>query len=161
MTARRSIEGASILVAGALTIRPILRLISRRTDRVGRILAAAGATAPAKAQYYPYYGYNPYYSAYCNPYYYPYGCPSSYAYPYYGYAPVAFGFGFGGFNQRFFDRDAHVSCARVPLEGIGHQAARDRAAELRSHIAIDERDMACCRSGGQPVKLIQPSSRTP
>ena len=76
------------------------------------ILAAGSAATPAKAQYYPYYPYYQYYSGYCNPYYYPYGCPGyaypsySYAYPYYGYAPVALGFGFGGFHhRRFFDRD--------------------------------------------------------
>src|SRR6266446_5887085 len=38
------------------------------------MLAAGGTAAPAEAQYYPYYAYNPYYSPYCNPYYNPYGC---------------------------------------------------------------------------------------
>jgi hypothetical protein len=60
-------------------------------------ILAAGATGnPAKAQYYPYYP-----TGYCNPYYYPYGCPAAaYAYPYYRYpyayaAPAALAVGLG------------------------------------------------------------------
>jgi len=69
-------------------------------------LAAGGATSPAQAQYYPYYAYNPYYLAYCNPYYSPYGCPTTaYAYPYYsygyGYGYPYYGYGFGGGNRGF------------------------------------------------------------
>jgi len=57
------------------------------------ILAVGGATAPAKAQYYP--GYYPY-SGYCDPYN-PYGCGYGYGYPYaYGYGyPYGYGYGYG------------------------------------------------------------------
>ncbi len=71
------------------------------------MLATGGAAAPAEAQYYPYYAYNPYYAAYCNPYYNPYACPAAYGgypgygygygygYPYYGYGAAALGLGLG------------------------------------------------------------------
>ena len=57
---------------------------------MGLVLAA-----PAQAQYYPYYAYNPYSAGYCNPYYYPYGCASAYANPYAAYAYPYSGYGYG------------------------------------------------------------------
>jgi len=99
--------------------RCIPRWLRRPVLAASLLGAGLVAAAPAQAQYYPYYGYNPYYAAYCNPYYYPYGCAAayadpyasySYAYPYagyaypyagYGYGYAAFGRGFGGFHHGF------------------------------------------------------------
>jgi hypothetical protein len=66
------------------------------------ILAVGGATAPAKAQYYP--GYSPY-GGYCDPYN-PYGCGGyGYGYPYaygYGYGyPYGYGYGYPFYGAGF------------------------------------------------------------
>ena|SRR5437870_4176039 len=86
------------------------------------LLATSGATGPAEAQYYPYYGYAPYYSGYCDPYYNPYACagygygsgygygygyPYAYGYPYYGLAALGFGFGFGNHFHHGFRGGFH------------------------------------------------------
>src|SRR4051794_41395949 len=106
--------------------RPILAL----SFAAAGVLALSSAIAPAKAQYYPYYGGSPYAAyggyggyggyGYCNPYYYPSGCgygyayPAAYAYPYgygYGYGGYpyyGFGFGFGrGFHHGGFRGGFH------------------------------------------------------
>src|ERR1044072_4544162 len=64
-------------------IDPLWRRVLSPTFIATDILAAAGMTAPVKAQYYGY----PYYAGYCDPYYNPYACYGAYAYgyPYYGY----------------------------------------------------------------------------
>ena len=74
----------------------IRRSLFAGTAAVVGALALGGGSAPAQAQYYPYYGYSPYYSYPYYPYYPSYG----YAYPYYG-PTVGFTFGFGGHRHRW------------------------------------------------------------
>ncbi len=91
------------------------------------MLAAGGAAAPAEAQYYPYYAYNPYYSPYCNPYYNPYACPAAYGYPGYGYGYGYPYYGYGAAALVFIIIMGSTAAASVAAAA----STADIAADLR------------------------------